>query len=149
VLDLMTESRTRFEQRLAGLGPDVLGRTEFDAPRFLRRLREDDPTRPIGDALLEQSTVAGIGNIWKSEGCWEAGIDPWRPVASLSEAEALSIIELVRPRMLRSGELGHRAVQYRVYGRGGRGCPRCSSKIATRRQGEGNRITFWCPGCQR
>ena len=46
---------------------------------FLRRLREDDPTRPIGDALLDQRTIAGIGNLWKCEGCFAAGIDPWRP----------------------------------------------------------------------
>ena len=38
---------------------------------FLRRLREDDPTRPIGDALLDQRTIAGIGNLWKVEGCFD------------------------------------------------------------------------------
>ena len=57
VLELMTESRTRFDQRLAALGPDVLA-DEFDASRFLARLREDDPTRGIGDALLDQRTLA-------------------------------------------------------------------------------------------
>src|SRR4051812_21105608 len=64
VLELMTESRTRFDRRLALLGPDILA-AELDTPRILRRLREDDPTRPIGDALLDQRTVAGIGNLWK------------------------------------------------------------------------------------
>ena len=78
VLELMTDSRTRFDQRIAGLGPDILA-PEFDYERFLRRLREDDPTRPIGDAVLQQRTVAGIGNLWKAEACFEAGIDPWRP----------------------------------------------------------------------
>src|SRR5712691_2621209 len=63
VLRLLTEPRTRFDQRLAALGPDVLA-PNFDAPRFLRRLREDDPTRPIGDALLDQRTLAGVGNMW-------------------------------------------------------------------------------------
>ena len=52
---------------------------EFDEDEFLRRLRHDDPTRPIGDALLDQRTLAGIGNLWKVEGCFAAGIDPWRP----------------------------------------------------------------------
>ena len=66
VLELMTESRTRFDQRIAALGPDILA-PEFDDERFLRRLREDDPTRPIGDAVLDQRTVAGIGNLWKVE----------------------------------------------------------------------------------
>jgi endonuclease-8 len=149
VLELMTESRTRFEQRLAGLGPDVLADPGFDSPRFLRRLREDDPTRPIGDALIDQTTLAGIGNIWKSEGCWEAGVDPWRPAGSVSDADALAIVERVRPRMLRSAELGHRAIEPRVYGRVGRPCPRCGTAVLARSQGEGNRVTFWCPGCQR
>ncbi|MFZ0042342.1 MAG: DNA-formamidopyrimidine glycosylase family protein, partial [Solirubrobacteraceae bacterium] len=76
VLELLTDSRTRFDQRLAGLGPDVLADT-FDSARFLARLRSDDGTRGIGDALLDQRNVAGIGNIWKAEGCWEAAVDPW------------------------------------------------------------------------
>src|SRR3954451_2305936 len=77
VLELMTESRTRFDRRLAALGPDVLAQP-FDAPRFLRLLRRDDPTRGIGDALLDQRLVAGLGNMWKAEACWIAGVDPWR-----------------------------------------------------------------------
>src|SRR5215211_618271 len=98
VLELMTEGRTRFDQRLAQLGPDILG-PEFDATRFLRRLREDDPTRPIGDALLRQQTVAGIGNLWKVEGCFLAEVDPWRQTGRVSDEEALRIVELTRPRM--------------------------------------------------
>src|SRR4051794_37606995 len=58
VLELMTDSRTRLDQRIAGLGPDILA-PELDEAAFLRRLREDDPTRPIGDALLDQRTIAG------------------------------------------------------------------------------------------
>src|SRR5512142_3352108 len=61
VLELMTEGRTRFDQRLAALGPDVIAEPEFDADRFLARLRADDPTRGIGDALLDQRIVAGLG----------------------------------------------------------------------------------------
>src|SRR5689334_17845330 len=96
VLELMTDGRSRFDQRLARLGPDVLA-AAFDGSRFLRRLRQDDPTRTLGDALLDQQNVAGIGNIWKSEGCWQAGIDPWRRLRAVSDDEALSIIEAVRP----------------------------------------------------
>ena len=66
VLELMTDSRTRLDRRIAGLGPDILA-PELDEAMFLRRLREDDPTRPIGDALLDQRTIAGIGNLWKVE----------------------------------------------------------------------------------
>jgi endonuclease-8 len=148
LLELLTEGRTRFDQRLAALGPDVLA-AEFDAERFLRRLRQDDPTRGIGDALLDQRTVAGLGNIWKAEGCWEAAIDPWRSAGQVSDAEALAIIETVRPRMLRSGMEGPRTIEPRVYKRAGRPCARCGGAIRARGQGDANRTTYWCPGCQR
>jgi endonuclease VIII len=147
LLELMTEGRARFDQRLAALGPDVLAH-EFDYERFLSRLRSDDQTRLLGDALLDQRNVAGIGNIWKAEGCWEAAIDPWRPVADVSDREAVAIIEAMRPRMMRSAEAGHRAIQPRVYGLSGRPCPRCGARITARGQGDANRTTYWCPGCQ-
>ncbi|MFZ0091545.1 MAG: DNA-formamidopyrimidine glycosylase family protein [Solirubrobacteraceae bacterium] len=148
VLELLTESRTRFDQRLAGLGPDVLA-DEFDAARFLARLRTDDYTRGIGDAVLDQRNVAGIGNIWKSEGCWEAAVDPWRPVGDVSDAEAVAIVEGLRPRMLQSALTGRMRDEPRVFRRNGRPCPRCGTRILARGQGDDNRTTFWCPGCQR
>jgi len=149
VLELMTESRTRFDQRLSRLGPDVLA-PELDAERFLRRLREDDPTRPIGDALLDQRTIAGIGNLWKVEGCFEAGVDPWRPAGRVSDAEALAIVEACRVRMQRSALDGNQTRFRRVYGRAGRPCPRCgpASRIEVRGQWDDNRSTYWCPSCQ-
>jgi endonuclease-8 len=147
LLELLTEGRTRFDQRLAALGPDVLA-PSFDSVRFLARLRADDPTRPIGDALLDQRNVAGIGNIWKSEGCWEAGIDPWRAVSAVSDAEAGAIIEGIRPRMMRSALEGPKAINPRVYRHVGRPCPRCGGAISARGQGDANRTTYWCQGCQ-
>jgi endonuclease-8 len=150
VLELMTESRTRFDQRLSRLGPDVLA-PELDAERFLRRLREDDPTRTIGDALLDQRTIAGIGNLWKVEGCFEARIDPWRPTGAVSDEEALAIVLACRPRMQRSALDGRQDRFRRIYGTAGRPCPRCGpgTKIRSRGQGEDNRMTYWCPACQR
>ena len=168
LLELMTEGRTRFDQRLAALGPDLLA-LEFDCDRFLARLRADDPTRPIGDALLDQRNVAGIGNIWKAEGCWEAAIDPWRRVASVSNEEACAIVLGIRPRMIRSGLEGPRTIEPRVYRRVGRPCPRCGARIVARAggwarspsglattepaprppAGDANRTTYWCPGCQK
>jgi len=147
LLELVTEGRTRFDQRLAALGPDVLA-PEFDAPRFLARLRADDPTRPVGDALLDQRNVAGIGNIWKAEGCWEAEVDPWRPLGGVDDAEVMAVIDAVRPRMLQSAEQGPRAIKPRVYRLTGRPCPRCGARIQARGQGDANRTTYWCPGCQ-
>ena len=148
LLELITEGRTRFDQRLAALGGDVLA-PSFDHARFLAWLRSDDQTRCIGDALLDQRNVAGIGNLWKAEGCWEAGVDPWRAVASVTDDEAAAIVDAVRPRMMRSAALGHRAIRARVYGFAGRPCPRCGTTILARGQGDANRTTYWCPGCQR
>jgi endonuclease VIII len=147
VLELMTEGRRRFDQALASLGPDVLA-AEFDYATFLARLRGLHPTLTLGDVLLDQRILAGIGNIWKSEGCWQAQIDPWRSVGSLSEGEARAIVERVRPRMLESGMTGPKSIRPRVYRRVGGPCPRCGTQIQSRRQGDDNRVTYWCPGCQ-
>src|SRR5205085_2549065 len=95
VLELVTEGRVRFDQRLAALGPDVLDE-RFDAERFVRLLRTDDQTRTLGDALLDQRNVAGIGNIWKAEGCWEAVVDPWRRLSDVSDAEAVAVVAAMR-----------------------------------------------------
>jgi endonuclease-8 len=149
VLELMTESRTRFDQRIAGLGPDILA-PELDEARFVCRLREDDPTRGIGDALLDQRTIAGIGNMWKSEGCFAAGIDPWRPTGRVSDDEALAIVRELRPRMQASALDGRQDRWRRIYNAAGRPCPRCGppALIKARGQGDDNRPTFWCPSCQ-
>ena len=148
VLELLTETRARFDQRLAALGPDVLA-PQFDHERFLRLLRADDPTRGIGEAILDQRNVAGIGNIWKAEGCWEGQIDPWRRLSEVSDAEALAVIDQVRPRMTASANRGPRAIEPRVYKLAGRPCPRCGTPIRARGQGDANRTTYWCPGCQK
>jgi endonuclease-8 len=148
LLELMTESRTRFDRRLTALGPDILAE-EMDEPRFLRRLREDDPTRPIGDALLDQRTIAGIGNLWKVEGCFAAEIDPWRPTGEVSDEEALRIVRLTRPRMQQSALDGNQDAFRTIYNRRDMTCPRCGGRIHQRGMGDDNRTTFWCAGCQR
>ena len=147
VLELMTTARRRFDQRLAALGPDILA-DQFDVAAFLRRWRSTDQTRPIGDALLDQRILAGIGNIWKAESCWEAHVDPWRPVSSLPGEQAAALVEGIRPRMLISGTQGNRKARAYVYGHAGRPCPRCGTLILARGQGDANRTTYWCPGCQ-
>jgi endonuclease VIII len=150
LLELMTESRARFDQRLAALGPDILA-PELDEAKFLRRLREDDPTRPIGDALIDQRTIAGIGNLWKVEGCFAARIDPWRRTGDVTDEEALAIVRACRPRMLESARGGMQARFRVIYGKAGDACPRCgeASRIQSRGQWEDNRRTYWCARCQR
>lgn len=148
VLELMTESRRRFDRRLALLGPDLIS-DDFDEREFLKRLRADDPTRGIGDALLDQRTIAGIGNLWKAEGCWLAEVDPWRRTADVSDEEALRIVGELQPPMRLSARDGNQARDRKVYKLDGRKCSRCGTRIAARGQGDDNRTTYWCPGCQR
>ena len=149
VLELLSETRRRFDLRLAALGPDII-KDDFDERVFLRRLREDDPTRPIGDAILDQRTIAGIGNLWKAESCFLAEIDPWRPAGEVSDDEALRIVHEARPRMQRSAVDGNQTRYKAVYGKAGRVCPRCGeARIQERGQWDDNRRTYWCPACQR
>src|SRR4051794_22683594 len=147
VLELLTSARARARSDIAALGPDILA-PELDEAEFLRRLRRDDPTRPIGDALLDQRTIAGIGNLWKAEGCHAARIDPWRPTGRVSDDEALAIVRETRPRMQQSALDGMQDRFRVVYNHAGRPCPRCGETILQRGMGDDNRTTFWCPGCQ-
>jgi endonuclease-8 len=156
VLELMTDGRTRFDRRIAALGPDLID-DEFDEAGYLRRLREYDPTRGIGEALLDQRIVAGIGNVWKNEGCFLAGVSPWRKVRDVPDDEALEIVRGIQPGMRASAERGGRIISYVgpgaghtwVHERAGLACRRCSTVIRSRGQGDDNRNAFWCPECER
>jgi endonuclease VIII len=147
LLELLTDSRTRFDRRIAALGPDVVA-DDFDAGAFLLRLRDDDPTRGIGDALLDQRNLAGVGNVWKSEGCFLAGIDPWRRLGELSDEEALAPVRAVRPLMREAARRGGHTRDLFVYERAGHACRRCGTPIRARGQGDDNRTTYWCARCQ-
>jgi endonuclease-8 len=148
VLELLSETRVRSDRRLSELGPDVLGE-DFDSRLFLRRLREDDPTRPIGDALLDQRIVAGIGNVWKAESCFAARLDPWRAAGAVGDAQILEAVDFAREHMARSARIGHGARPGAVYRRARLPCPRCGALVRVRGQGDDNRPTYWCPGCQQ
>ena len=148
LLELVTEARTRSDATLVGLGPDVLG-PQLDERIVIRRLRGDDPTRPFGDALIDQRTIAGIGNIWKCESCFAAHADPWRAAGETSEETVLAVIRFAREHMAQSARDGYEARPRAVYGRPGEPCPRCGTPIRSAGQGEQNRTTYWCPACQR
>jgi endonuclease-8 len=151
VLELMTATRVRSDPRIAGLGPDLVAQAPFDEAKYLRRLREDDQTRGLGDALLDQHVVAGIGNFWKSEGCWLARLDPWRPLARVADDEALAVVRGIRPLMQESARHGRQSDYRVIYDKARLPCPRCGppSLIQARGQGDDNRTTYWCPACQR
>jgi endonuclease-8 len=150
VLELMTEGRTRFDQRLAGLGPDILA-DDFDLTGALRSLRAGDGTRGVGDALLDQRSVAGIGNIWKAESCFAAGLSPWRRMSEVSDQALVAVLRAARSLMQESvagrGFMPKERIQ--VFERAGLPCRRCETLVRARGQGENNRTTYWCPSCQR
>jgi endonuclease VIII len=129
--------------RLA-LGPDLLG--EFDMDEYLRRVRLID--RPVGEALLDQRVVAGIGNIVKSEALWECRIDPFATVASIAD-DRLRALADAAGRILREGVAAGGSLPRRVYRRAGRPCPRCRTPILSAAQGEQRRTSYWCPACCR
>jgi endonuclease-8 len=143
------------DRELTRLGPDVL-RDDFDAPEALRRLRALGP-RPIGEALLVQSALAGIGNIYKSESLFAQRIDPFAPVSALDDAALAGVVAEARRMMLRNVAPAARTrtttralgPRYAVYRRAGLPCPACGGLIAMRRQGEARRSTYYCPRCQR
>jgi endonuclease VIII len=142
---LRTEAEIRADPRLRRLGPDVLAEG-FDAPTGIEALRHVDQTRQVGEALLDQRIVSGIGNIYKCEGCWSARIDPWRTLADLDGDELRRLVIEVGALMRYGVETGRPPRS--VYRRAGQACPRCGTRIASRGQGDANRTTYWCPSCQ-
>jgi endonuclease-8 len=105
-----------------------------------------DSNRTLGDALLDQHLVAGIGNIFKSEACFAAGVDPWRPIGDLSDEELRSVLAAARGLMREAVASGRQP--HEVYRRRQDVCPRCRGPISSRGQGDANRTTYWCPNCQ-
>ena len=127
------------------LGPDILARPP-DLDRMVAGLRLAGGGREVGDALLDQRLVAGIGNVWKAEALWRAGISPWRPVGETSDADLRAVLEQAAGLMRRSVDTGRE--EREIYRKPGRPCPRCRTPIASRGQGDANRTAYWCPSCQ-
>jgi endonuclease VIII len=136
------ELNTRALQRL---GPDILA-PEPDFDRMVANLRRQHPAREIGDALLDQRLVAGIGNVWKGEALWAMRISPWRALGTVRDVELRGVLEWAAHGMRASVE-GAREPR-NVTRRTGRPCPRCGTSIRVRGQGDDNRTAYWCPGCQ-
>ena len=131
---------------LRRVGPDILERPpRIDA--MLARLRAADPTRPLGESLLDQSLVSGIGNMWLAEALWEAKLSPWRRLGAVSEVELRLALETAS-RLMGAALAGGRSRGRNAYRQTGRPCLRCGTRIQSRGQGDANRIAHWCPTCQ-
>ncbi len=124
------------------LGPDPLG-PDWDEDEAVRRLGED-PGRPLIDALLDQTRMAGIGNMWAAELCFLSGVLPSTPVGQVPD-----LTRLVRRAKLLL-ERGSRG-QHWVYRRDRLECRRCGTPIEVAMRGAPGRerATYWCPSCQR
>jgi len=155
-------------QRFAGvadLGPDVLG-ASFAVDEAMARLLKHGEEE-VGNILLNQRVMAGIGNVFKSEICFACGVNPFRKVADLRPQEITCLLDTAR-RFLSANVAegaaegivtytgGRRttgssdpAARLWVYHRGGSACRRCGTPIQRRKQGPGARTTFWCPDCQK
>jgi len=143
--------RTIEEERVTGhLGPDLLG-PDWDSSEAVRRLSAE-PDRPIGEALLDQKSLAGIGNVYKAELLFLRGLSPWQPVGAVPDLGALADLakRLLEANKERQGHITtgsmRRGEENWVYGRSGRPCRRCGTLI--RSAGQQDRVTFWCPSCQ-
>ncbi|AVT30673.1 DNA glycosylase [Plantactinospora sp. BC1] len=142
---------TAEERSLVGhLGPDLLG-PDWDPAEAVRRLAAQ-PGRSIAEALLDQTNLAGIGNLYKSELLFLRGVSPWTPVREVPDlpgmvALAHRLLMANRGRWTQSttGSL-HRGRTSYVYGRRAEPCRRCGSTIRKREQDD--RVTYWCPACQ-
>jgi endonuclease VIII len=133
-------------RRTRRLGPDILAEPpELD--RMVANLRRQHPSRQLGDALLDQRVVAGIGNLWKAESLWRAQVSPWRELRDASDEELERVLAEAASLMRGSLEAGR--AERLVYRRAGRPCPRCGEAILSRGQGDANRTAYWCPRCQR
>jgi len=153
MIKLCTPGELRGDRYLQRLGPDLLG-PPLDVPEVLSRFRAVDRS-PIGEALMNQTVVCGIGNVYKSEVLFLERCDPFSLVAAYTDQQIQSILDrsfkLMRrnlqgyPRRTRPGAAEHCLW---VYGRLNEPCFECGERIAMRRQGDLGRSTYYCALCQ-
>lgn len=144
---------------VAALGPDLLDTSLEPDEATTRALVRVDPARPIGDALMDQRIVAGVGNVFRSETLFLCGISPWRAVGAVTPSEAADLgrtaSRLLADGVRRRGPITtYHSPDPRsrertwVYGRAGRPCRRCGTPVMSRGMGDANRTVSWCPACQ-
>jgi endonuclease-8 len=152
-VELLTDAGLARSRALATLGPDLLSPT-FEADAALARLRAD-ASRPVGEALLDQRLLAGIGNVVRNEALFMERVYPWRRVGELDESLVRRLVLTARE-VLHRGAVGSRVTtgdprprnRLWVYRRAGHPCRRCGTLIRVARQGDLARLTYWCPSCQ-
>jgi endonuclease-8 len=141
-------------QSVARLGPDLIDR-DVDLAEILTRLRSTAQTRSLSAALLDQTIAAGIGNVYRNDVLFEAGLHPDRQVGTVDDETMRWVFERAA-KQLRANVGRHRTTtggrrpgtETYVYGRAGRACRRCGGRIEYSSSGDPARDTYWCPTCQ-
>jgi endonuclease-8 len=140
---------TRASRMLDRLGPDLCA-PGVDLDAVTARLAHLEPETELAVALLDQRVAAGIGNVFKSEICWAERVFPFTPIGRLDEPTRRRVYERAQ-QQLQSNLTTSRRTTYgngvAVYGKASRPCPRCRTKITSRRD-QTARSTYWCPSCQ-
>jgi endonuclease-8 len=127
---------------VARLGPDIMSNPP-DLDGILARLRATHQHRALGEALLDQRLVAGIGNMWKAEALFAARVKPWVLLGQTSDDVLLRVLSEAASLMQSQRRRGRF-----VYRRAGRPCPRCGALVRSWPQGDDARMAYWCPSCQ-
>lgn len=155
VVELLTAADLAAHPSISRLGPDVLV-DPFDPAEVRRRAAARPPGTPIGELLLDQQVVSGIGNIYRCEALFACRVDPWAPWPSLG-ADALDRLLTTAARLMRANlapaqgfdrDFGAGPGRPAVYGRAGRPCPRCGTAVTAALLGRQPRQVWWCPTCQ-
>lgn len=139
---------------LTSLGPDLCLPESLSEPvldRIVDRVALAPSHTTLGEALLDQRVAAGIGNVYKSEACFAAGIDPATPIELVDAAMRRRVWSIAARQLqanLDRAERRTHAAGLAVYGRRGQPCRRCGTPIRMARHGEQARSTYWCPTCQ-
>ncbi|MDX1690873.1 MAG: DNA-formamidopyrimidine glycosylase family protein [Acidimicrobiia bacterium] len=141
--------------RIGHLGPDAIAE-EFDADEAVQRALAVDPSTPVVDVVLDQSILAGVGNVYANEILFLEGLHPLTPVGTLDERAVRGVVERSRRLLVANRAPGRRVTtgsrrrgeEVWVYGRDGRPCRRCGTLLRQAKLGRHHRITTWCPSCQ-
>ena len=147
VVELLRPGGEDVHPALVGLGPDILAQP-LDLDEIRRRARGRPPATPLGELLLDQRVVAGIGNIWRNEALAAESRNPWAQQSSLTDAELDALITTAGRLMQESLQASAGRGVRRVYRRAGLPCRQCRTLIRSRPQGEQGRVAYWCPACQ-
>lgn len=168
VAEFYTARSLERSQQIPKLGPDILS-ADFTLQQGVERLKQyalKSPAAEVGTTLLNQRVLAGLGNVYKSEVAFSAGVHPFRAIGTLTPSEIERLVEFAHRYMKanvidgkgdgivtysgnrRTTHATDRRERLWVYGRHGQECRRCGATILMRRQGTGARSTYWCPECQ-